>query len=79
MPNTITLEQFHTLLSKCCAVKLNGCLYSVEDDDMIRSQEEEIDLSAVDGDIELMDSTEVFFYLNAEGFRMSFLSAVILR
>lgn len=76
---TITLEQFHNLLADAYAVCVNDTLYFVgydtDDNPYISDNDgnDYVDLSSVDGDIELDDNYAVFFYVNEEPFRMIFL------
>jgi len=76
---TITLEQFHELLYEAYAVSVNDTLYFVgydtDDNPYIADNDgnDYVDLSTVDGDIELDDDYAVFFYVNGDPFRMIFL------
>jgi hypothetical protein len=76
---TITLNQFHDLLADAYAVCVNDTLYFVgydeEDGPYISDNDgnDYVDLSTVDGDIELDDDYAVFFYVNGDPFRMIFL------
>ena len=76
---TITLNQFHDLLADAYAVCVNDTLYFVgydtDDNPYIADNDGDdyIDLSTVDGDIELDDDYAVFFYVNGDPFRMIFL------
>ena len=76
---TITLNQFHDLLADAYAVCVNDTLYFVgydtDDNPYIADNDGEdyVDLSTVDGDIELDDDYAVFFYVNGDPFRMIFL------
>ena len=76
---TITLEQFHDLLADSYAVCANDTLYFVgyntEDDTPYIADndgEDYIDLSTVDGDIEVHPNY-VFFYVQGEPMQMVFL------
>ena len=77
---TITLEQFHNLLADAYAVCVNDTLYFVgydtDDNPYIADNDGDdyVDLSTVDGDIELDDDYAVFFYVNGDPFRMIFLN-----
>jgi hypothetical protein len=77
---TITLEQFHELLSDSYAVCVNDTLYFVgydtDDSPYIADNDgnDYVDLSTVDGDIELDDDYAVFFYVNGDPLRMIFLN-----
>jgi hypothetical protein len=76
---TITLEQFHNFLADAYAVCVNYTLYFVGYDDgnpYIADNDgyDYVDLSTVDGDIELDDDYAVFFYVNGDPFRMIFLN-----
>jgi hypothetical protein len=76
---TITLNQFHDLLADAYAVCVNDTLYFVgydtDDNPYIADNDgnDYVDLSTVDGDIELDDDYAVFFYVNGDPFRMIFL------
>ena len=76
---TISLEQFHDLLADAYAVCVNDTLYFVgydtDDNPYIANNDGEdyVDLSTVDGDIELDDDYAVFFYVNGDPLRMIFL------
>jgi hypothetical protein len=76
---TISLEQFHDLLADAYAVCVNDTLYFVgydtDDNPYIADNDgnDYVDLSTVDGDIELDDDYAVFFYVNGDPFRMIFL------
>jgi hypothetical protein len=76
---TITLEQFHELLYEAYAVSVNDTLYFVgydtDDNPYIADNDgnDYVDLSTVDGDIELDDDYAVFFYVNGDPLRMIFL------
>ena len=77
MSQEITLQQFHDLLSNAYAVDVNDTLYFVGWDDnspYISDNDGDgyVDLSTVDGAIE-MDETGVFFTIQGEPFRVSFL------
>ena len=67
MTTTITLEQFHDLLGDAYAVSLNDTLYLVGYDNdgnpyvSDNSGDDYLDLSSVDGDIELDDYAVSFF------------------
>jgi hypothetical protein len=76
---TITLEQFHDLLSDSYAVCVNDTLYFVgyntEDDTPYIADtdgHDYVDLSTVDGDIEVHPNY-VFFYVQGEPMQMVFL------
>ena len=76
---TITLEQFHELLSDSYAVCVNDTLYFVgyntEDDTPYIADtdgQDYVDLSTVDGDIEVHPNY-VFFYVQGEPMQMVFL------
>ena len=77
---TITLEEFHTLIADSYAVSVNDTLYFVgydtDDNPYIADNDgnDYVDLSTVDGDIELDDDYAVFFYVNGDPFRMIFLN-----
>jgi hypothetical protein len=77
---TITLEQFHTLIADSYAVCVNDTLYFVgydtDDNPYIADNDgnDYVDLSTVDGDIEVDDDYAVFFYVNGEPLRMIFLN-----
>jgi hypothetical protein len=77
---TITLEQFHNLLADAYAVCVNDTLYFVgydtDDNPYIADNDgnDYVDLSTVDGDIELDDDYAVFFWAQGEAFRMIFLN-----
>jgi hypothetical protein len=76
---TITLDQFHDLLSESYAVSLNDTLYFVgydSDDGPYVSDNDGgdyINFSSVDGDIEL-DDYAVSFFVNGEPIRILFLT-----
>ena len=76
----ITLQQLHQLLADAYAVSVNDTLYFVgydEDENPYVADNEGndyVDLSTVDGDIELDDDYAVFFYVNGDPFRMIFLN-----
>ena len=76
---TISLDQFHDLLAYSYAVCVNDTLYFVgydtDDNPYIADNDgnDYVDLSTVDGDIELDDDYAVFFYVNGDPFRMIFL------
>ena len=76
---TITLEQFHDLLSEAYAVCVNDTLYFVgydtDDNPYISDNDgnDYVDLSTVDGDIEV-DDYALFFYIQGEPFRLIFLN-----
>jgi hypothetical protein len=76
---TITLEQFHDLLSEAYAVCVNDTLYFVgydtDDNPYIADNDgnDYVDLSTVDGDIEV-DDYALFFYIQGEPFRLIFLN-----
>ena len=76
---TITLDQFHDLLADAYAVSVNDTLYFVgydtDDNPYIADNDGDdyVDLSTVDGDIELDDDYAVFFYVEEQPFRMIFL------
>jgi hypothetical protein len=76
---TITLDQFHNLLADAYAVSVNDTLYFVgydtDDNPYIADNDGDdyVDLSTVDGDIELDDDYAVFFYVEEQPFRMIFL------
>jgi hypothetical protein len=76
---TITLDQFHNLLADAYAVCVNDTLYFVgydtDDNPYIADNDgnDYVDLSTVDGDIELDDDYAVFFYVNGDPIRMIFL------
>lgn len=78
--STISLDTFHELLSDAYAVSVNDTLYFVgydEDGSPYISDNDggdHIDLSNVDGDIELDDDYAVFFYVGGEPLRMLFLT-----
>ena len=75
---TITLQQFHNLLADAYAVTVNDRLYFVgydtDDNPYIANDysDDYLDLSAVDGDIELHEHY-VFFNVQDEAIQMSFL------
>ena len=76
---TITLEQFHDLLADAYAVSVNDTLYFVgyntEDDTPYiadNNGDDYIDLSTVDGDIEVHNNY-VFFYIQEQPIQLSFL------
>ena len=75
---TISLEQFHDLLSYAYAVCVNDTLYFVGYDDdepyiATNANEDYVSLSEVDGDIELNDN-ELFFYIQGDAFTMKILT-----
>lgn len=76
---TITLDQFHNLLSESYAVCLNDTLYFVgydEDGSPYVSDNDGndyVDLSSVDGDIEL-DDYAVSFFVDGNPIRILFLT-----
>ena len=76
---TITLDQFHDLLADAYAVSVNDTLYFVgydtDENPYIADNDGDdyVDLSTVDGDIELDDDYAVFFYVEEQPFRMIFL------
>jgi len=76
----ITLEKFHDLLADTYAVSVNDTLYFVGHDTdhnpyiADNDGNDYVDLSTVDGDIELDDDYAVFFYVNGDPFRMIFLN-----
>lgn len=78
MATTITLDQFHNFLEDCYAVTANDTLYFVGYDTdgqpYIADNDggDYVDLSSVDGDIEIHDD-EVFFYVQECPIRMNFL------
>ena len=75
---TITLDQFHNLLADSYAVCVNDTLYFVgydEDENPYIADndgEDYVDLSTVDGDIEV-HSNYVFFYIQEQPIQMVFL------
>jgi len=77
---TITLDQFHNLLANAYAVCANDTLYFVgydtDDNPYIADNDgnDYVDLSQVDGDIELDDDYAVFFYIQEQPIRMLFLN-----
>ena len=77
---TITLEKFHDLLIDAYAVCVNDTLYFVgydEDENPYIADNDGndyVDLSSVDGDIEVDDDYAVFFYVNGDPIRMIFLN-----
>jgi len=84
MPNTtITLNQFHNLLADAYAVCVNDILYfvgyDVDDNPYIADNDGQdyVDLSTVDGDIEV-DDYAVSFWVQGEPIRMLFLNIVPL-
>ena len=76
---TITLEKFHDLLADAYAVCANDTLYFVgydtDDNPYISDNDgnDYVDLSTVDGDIEV-DDYAVFFYIQGEPIRLIFLN-----
>lgn len=78
--NTITLEKFHNLLADAYAVCVNDTLYFVghdtNDNPYIADNDgnDYVDLSTVDGDIEVDDDYAAFFYVNGNPIRMIFLN-----
>ena len=76
---TITLEQFHNFLADAYAVCVNDTLYFVgydtDNDPYIADNDGDdyIDLSEVDGDIEV-DDYAVSFWVQGEPIRMLFLN-----
>ena len=79
MNKTISLDQFHELISNAYAVVVNDTLYFVgydggSDSPYISDNDgnDYIDLSTVDGDIEVHNNS-VFFYVNGEPISMNFL------
>ena len=79
MSQTISLEYFHELLSESYAVTFNNTLYLVGQDSDgdpyldTCSGGDYIDLSSVDGDIEL-NETGAFFHLAGDACRVQFLT-----
>lgn len=79
METTITLEEFHELLASAYAVSVNDTLYFVgydtEDEPYIADNDgnDYVNLSSVDGDIEVYPYY-VFFYIQGEPIKMSFLN-----
>ena len=77
---TISLDQFHNLLADAYAVCANDTLYFVgydEDENPYIADNDGndyVDLSQVDGDIELDDDYAVFFYIQEQPIRMLFLN-----
>jgi len=75
---TITLNQFHDLLSDAYAVCVNDTLYFVwydtDDNPYIADNDGDgyVDLSTVDGDIEVHPNY-VFFYIQEQPMQMVFL------
>jgi hypothetical protein len=75
---TITLEQFHDLLADAYAVCVNDTLYFVgydEDENPYIADNDgndHVDLSTVDGDIEVHPNY-VFFHIQGEPIQMTFL------
>ena len=75
---TITLNQFHNLLAEAYAVCANDTLYFVgydtDDNPYIADNDGQdyVDLSTVDGDIEV-DDYAVSFWVAGEPYRMVFL------
>lgn len=69
--NTITLQEFHNALSEAYAVCVNDTLYFVGYDDTDspyvadNDNQDKIDLSEVDGDIEVTEYG-YFFYVEGE-------------
>jgi len=80
---TITLEQFHNLLAAAYAVCVNDTLYFVgydtEDSPYIADNDGQdyVDLSTVDGDIEV-DDYAVSFWVQGNPIRMIFLNIAII-
>jgi len=78
MTNTITLNQFHDLLSDAYAVCVNDTLYFVgydtDDNPYIADNDGQdyVDLSTVDGDIEVYKNY-VTFWIGGEAMQMLFL------
>jgi len=76
---TITLNQFHDLLADAYAVCVNDTLYFVgydtDDNPYISDNngDDYVDLSTVDGDIEV-DDYAVSFWVQGEPIRMLFLN-----
>ena len=74
----LTLQQFHNLLADCYAVCVNDALYFVgydtDDNPYIADNDgnDYVDLSTVDGDIEV-DDYAVSFWVAGEPIRMLFL------
>ena len=79
MTTTITLEQFHDLLGDAYAVSLNDTLYFVGYDNdgnpyvSDSDGDDYLDLSSVDGDIEL-DYYAVSFFVGGDPVRILFLT-----
>jgi 4-aminobutyrate aminotransferase-like enzyme len=80
MAQTITLERFHELLSNSYAVSVNDTLYFVGYDDSSGSPyiadndgNDYVDLSSVDGDIEVNDCA-VLFFIAEQPYRVLFLN-----
>jgi len=75
---TITINQFHDLLSDAYAVCVNDTLYFVgydtDDNPYIANNDGDdyVDLSTVDGDIEVHPNY-VFFYIQEQPIQMVFL------
>ena len=75
---TITLQQFHNLLADAYAVCVNDTLYFVgydeDDDPYIASNDGDdyVDLSSVDGDIEVFKD-HVLFFIQEEPIELCFL------
>ena len=80
---TITLEKFHNLLADAYAVCVNDTLYFVgydtDDSPYIADNDGQdyVDLSTVDGDIEV-DDYAVSFLVQGEPIRMIFLNIALL-
>ena len=80
---TITLEKFHNLLADAYAVCVNDTLYFVgydtDDSPYIADNDGQdyVDLSTVDGDIEV-DDYAVSFWVQGEPIRMIFLNIALL-
>lgn len=76
---TITLEQFHNLLSDAYAVSVNDTLYFVgydtDENPYISDNDgnDYVDLSSVDGDIEI-DDYAIYFEVQCTPFRMILLT-----
>jgi hypothetical protein len=76
---TITLEQFHSLLADACAVCANDTLYFVgyntDNNPYIADSDGQdyVDLSTVDGDIEVGDCA-ASFWVQGNPIRMTFLN-----
>ena len=84
MTNTIiTLEQFHNFLADAYAVCVNDTLYFVGYDTdhnpyiSDNNGDDYVDLSTVDGDIEV-DDYAVSFWVQGEPIRMLFLNIALL-